>query len=197
VLRAARAYGAPAVPGDRPITITTPYDVSRDTALRVATPLSSPWMGDVVTQLARDPLLATVAADGHAASDAARGDPPGANWQTVVSAANGNPFIRVAAVNTNGRERLLLLSERGADDAATAALIVAASRAASSAMPVRELEPRTLSDAELADLQRTAETESRRNRAAGGSDGRWLWLVALMLLGIETWLRRRPAERAS
>lgn len=65
----------------------------------------------------------------------------------------------------------------------------------------REAEVLTVSDAELAAWSREAppidaSNAGRWQGVLSDSDGRWLWLLALLLLGVETWARRRPAGSA-
>jgi hypothetical protein len=63
----------------------------------------------------------------------------------------------------------------------------------------RETEVATASDAELASWRRDPApvTTVPGEPVAGGvpdSDARWLWLVALLLLGIEAWIRRAAPQ---
>ena len=90
------------------------------------------------------------------------------------------------------RDGLLLFSLADAGTLASAALIAAAVRANSDAPPVAELEPASLDSETLAALQRPPSSEPAPGTMNSGdaSDGRWLWLLVLILLGVETWLRR-------
>ncbi|HET7698482.1 MAG TPA: BatA domain-containing protein [Vicinamibacterales bacterium] len=65
----------------------------------------------------------------------------------------------------------------------------------------REAEVLTVPDAELASWRRDAAplamtTYRPSGQADGDSDARWFWGIALALLGVETWLRRRDAGAA-
>jgi hypothetical protein len=51
-----------------------------------------------------------------------------------------------------------------------------------------ELEPQTVSAAALAAWQRSPATPTETSDDR--SDGRWLWLMVLGLLGVETYMRR-------
>lgn len=58
-----------------------------------------------------------------------------------------------------------------------------------------ELEPRSIAPETLRGWERAPATTSSRNN--GEPQGRWLWLVALMLLGVEMWMRRGRAATAA
>jgi len=60
-----------------------------------------------------------------------------------------------------------------------------------------EREPDTLAAATLEGWQRVAAPRSSSGRAGDRSDGRWFWLVALLLMGLEGWMRRRPVYAPS
>ena len=110
----------------------------------------------------------------------------------------GRPVVVATQDGTSSDRRLLLVSSADAGSLASALLIAEAQRALSMAPPLSELEPSVISDRVLATLQRPpATTTEQPARTNGGlSDGRWLWAVALLLLGVETWMRRPLAETA-
>jgi hypothetical protein len=110
----------------------------------------------------------------------------------------GRPVVVSTQDGTSSDRRLLLVSSADAGSLASALLIADAQRALSMAPPLSELEPSVISDRVLATLQRPpATTTEQPARTNGGlSDGRWLWAVALLLLGVETWMRRPLAETA-
>ncbi|HUR20722.1 MAG TPA: BatA domain-containing protein [Vicinamibacterales bacterium] len=79
-----------------------------------------------------------------------------------------------------------------------AALIAAILRAA--APPVlsdAEREPDTLGAATLEGWQRLAARSSAAGRVGDRNDGRWFWLLALVLFGVEAWMRRQPTRAHS
>ena len=79
-----------------------------------------------------------------------------------------------------------------------AALMAAIMRAvAPPALTDAEREPDTLAAATLQGWQRTAARSSSAGRAGDRNDGRWFWLVALALFGVEAWMRRRPDRTQS
>jgi len=79
-----------------------------------------------------------------------------------------------------------------------AALMTAILRAAAPpALSDAEREPDTLSAATLDGWQRVATRSSFTGREGERNDGRWFWLLALALFGVEAWMRRRPADTPS
>jgi hypothetical protein len=191
-LAAALAAAAPPVTSGRSVAIVYPQYERRRELLRTAQPLDERWMADAIARLRDDATFATASSTADAADDATDAAP----FAVVASTDAGRPVILAARGNIEGRDRLLLLSMADAGSLTSAALIAAVSRALSTSPPVRELEPATLSDAQLGVWQRSASAESRGSDA-DASDGKWFWLVALGLLAIETWLRRAPRADTS
>ncbi|MDB4877893.1 MAG: putative rane protein [Gemmatimonadetes bacterium] len=184
-LRAAATVGV-LLPVDtnHAIGIVYPTYGQRAELLRSATSLRAAWMADVIARIAADSLLAGAAG---AASEA-----------TLVVADSGAALVvahnqtgRPAVLAAQDHDRLLLFALTDASSLASAALIAATARALSRAPAATELDPATIPDATLASWQRapSAEAPSSANRGSA-SDGRWLWLLALILLGIEWWARR-------
>ena len=69
--------------------------------------------------------------------------------------------------------------------------------AAPPVLPDAEREPDTLASTTLDGWQRTATPTSFAGRPGGRADGRWFWLLALILFGVEAWMRRRPVRGQS
>jgi hypothetical protein len=60
------------------------------------------------------------------------------------------------------------------------------------------MEPTTVPDDALRSWQREPDAGATSQVSTdGASDGRWLWIVALVLLGVETWLRRARREEVA
>jgi hypothetical protein len=137
-----------------------------------------PWMTSVAASVRADSLLASVSLRVAATV---------ADTTGIVVARNSarRPVVIAAQSDT----RLLFLTAAEPGSVTSAALIAAIDRARSAAPPLAELEPATIDDATLAAWQRAPSADARSNNA-NDSDGRWLWLVALVLLGVETWIRR-------
>ena len=165
------------------------YD-GRAEVLAKATPIKTPWMAAVVVRLRADSMLIgaaatvvpTIAADSSGKFVVARGE-------------SGKPIAVAAQAPVDGRERLVLLPLVDAGSLTSAALIAAAARAVSPAIPPGELDPTTLPDDVIRAWQREPDANAvPRGNTDGASDGRWFWLIALALLGVETWLRRERRE---
>jgi hypothetical protein len=119
------------------------------------------------------------------------GDVAASAWRDTSIAGIGRAAI-------GGRERLLLFANVAPGSFESAALIVAAANALSGRVPAAELEPSTIADAQLAAWRREPASVVLPVGDGGESDGRWLWLLALLLLGVEAVLRRsRPPARGT
>jgi hypothetical protein len=126
-------------------------------------PVRERWMAQAVVALRRSPLLG----------------------ETNVSVTTGELDGRLVVETT--------AAAASAEAPAVARAVILAVRPESIAD--REAEVATVSDAELATWRRDAApvTTAPGEPFAGGvpdSDARWFWIVALLLLGVETWIRR-------
>ena len=175
----------------RPIAIVFPGYEGRAALARGAAPMSEPWMGDVLAALRRDSILVAAASGAEVADAGAE-----SSFVAVARTAAGRPVAVAAHGAAEGADRLLLFAQVDAGSLASAALIAAAMRAASVAIPVTELEPATLTEQTIATWRREARTGPEiANGDDGSSDARWFWLLALVLLAVETWMRRTPGKR--
>lgn len=99
------------------------------------------------------------------------------------------------------RERLVLFTDVAPGSLPAAQLTAMAAGAASVAPSPRELDRDFLPDAAIASLQRPvpndAPAPNRQAETNVPSDGRWLWLAALVLLLLEIPLRRRVTSSGS
>jgi hypothetical protein len=115
---------------------------------------------------------------------------------TLLVVARGfgeKPLILAGTADIDGRETLVLYSFA---DSGGHYLLRPSIDALVNPNAAAELHPTTVSDSELATWQRPPAPRESPGPKADSSDGRWLWLLALLLLGIETLLRRtapRPA----
>jgi hypothetical protein len=104
------------------------------------------------------------------------------------------PVVSSGVADVNGRSRLVLFTEVEPGSLAAARLAAASRHAMSVATRADELEPDVMSDAALTAMQRPSSgdipSQSRPVGDNGPSDGRWVWLAVLVLLIIETVLRR-------
>ena len=154
--------------------------------------LGSPWMSSLVARLRADSTL-IVAASSEPVSVASSADTVGR--LVVTRTDSGRPAVVAVQGQFDGRDRLILLPFVNASSLTSAALIAATTRALSDATPVTELEPTVVSDDVLRSWQR--EPDAGATSVAGedgASDGRWMWIITLALLGLETWLRRARRE---
>jgi hypothetical protein len=198
---AARAVVATMPGTDRPIAIVFAQAVERSSVIRDAKPLGVAWQGDALARLRGDSMLAAAALDADVVDDGALAQPGGSDSSAFVSVARtaaGRPVALATAGTVAGRDRLILLPLVDAGSLTSAALIAAAMRAASVEPAIGELEPTTVPESVLAGWRRAPSSEPTNASAADhASDGRWLWIVALLLLAAETWMRReRRATRA-
>ena len=176
-----------------PIMVVAPGYEGRGALIASSTQPRRAWMMDAVIRIASDSDLVSAA---RRAAVIAAGDTAG----TVVVARtdSGRPVVLAGESTTGGREQLVFYSLADAGSLTSAALLVGAARATSLAPPPSWLAPTTVSAADLSRWQRDpAQQENVGEVGSQASDGRWLWLVVLALLALETWMRRtrRVAER--
>jgi len=175
------------------VAIVFPSAAQRPELERHAGPLDEPWMTDLVAKLRSDSLLI----------DAAGGATVSTSLDSigfvVARSAGRRPVVAAAKGDIDGRSRLILFSAADPGSLTSVALIAAVDRARSIAIPLAELEPTTIADQTLASWQRAPTLEAPHPSSdSSDSDGRWLWILALALLGVETWMRRtRPATVGS
>lgn len=204
--RAALSLGALVMPStDRPIAVVHRGFEGRAGLLRDARALSEPWQAELVARLRADSVLIAAASGADVttldADSAFRlADPDttarASPFITVAQTRTGNPAVLAADASVAGRERLALFVRADAGSVTSAALLAAVARATAPGTPVGELEPGIIPDAALRGFYREA-SEATSTASAddpGSSDGRWLWALALLLLGVETWMRRGGRE---
>jgi hypothetical protein len=112
----------------------------------------------------------------------------------VVSRLSENPALGTFGHGVvEGRDRLLLFSAADGGTVALASLVAAVRTAVSVAPAVSELEPAVFSDSVLRAWERAAPQAGARSfgdASTGVSDARWGWVVVLLLLVLESWMRR-------
>jgi aerotolerance regulator-like protein len=155
----------------------------------------------------------TAAAARALAAAASFGVPPVDDKQRITVAFGGAPSTAGAAITTpwmlgtmlalrqSGLLResgaLVVRTEMHASSPAAPAIVRAVMLAASRGdFADRELEVVTIPDVDLAAWRRDSAPVSAPGNsvASDGSEARVLWAAALILLGIETWLRRRAGQ---
>jgi hypothetical protein len=160
------------------IPLALPLDTSRSAAVIFA------------RYRAKDALLASV-------------KPPSSAWELSLLASlreGGFPILIAGDAVVGGKERFVVLTDAEPLSLDAARLVSVARRALSGAPAPGELDPTTLSADALRSWERApAESSPAQNRPlddSGPSDGRWIWVVVLALLLVETWLRRREMVSA-
>jgi hypothetical protein len=151
-------------------------------------PIRAPWVADAVARIARDPaLLDESRRTAHGIVDRSLLQPP---WQPVTAAADGRP-VAVAAASG---DRLLVASV-GADGdllVPTLARAIAISLAPETDLRGAEIVP--IPDSQLRAWTRApGPPPPPRPENVERDDRRWLWAAVLVLLAIETWMRRQSA----
>ena len=179
LLQAVAAAGAPAGSADEPIAIRFSNAGPPPAGLTIVRP---GWMLRTVLRLREDatffPSLPSPEGDARS-SDA---------WTTVARSADGAPLVRAAA---SGRELLLEISAPP-DSLLAAATVRAALTARIDVDVYAEREVARLDEAWLTAFTRSsAEVTRDAWRSAESTDARWVWLLALVLLAVEQWLRDR------
>jgi hypothetical protein len=156
-------------------------------AVSDAAPIARPWMADAAARIARDPdLRAAAARVARGLSDPGFALPP---WQTLTSAADGRP-LAAAAGSAN---RLVVASAAAASDFVTPVLLRSIANGIASVPGQGAAEVVPIADAVLQEWSRpAAPVTSPRIDTVEQDDRRWLWVAALGLLALETWIRRVP-----
>jgi hypothetical protein len=200
-IAASQAIGTPAEAPTHPISVMLPDAADRASMLATAGAIDAPWMFDAITRIGSDaaikaaalriiatPVTATITGATVIARDAS---------STPLLVAFRSPAAAgTASAVGNSASELVLLAQSD-DDLFISALVTAARVTARDPTAIRELEPVSIPPAELAAWQRpTPETGSPAPDARDASDGRWFWLAALVLFGVEGWMRRSPAASA-
>lgn len=111
----------------------------------------------------------------------------------VARMADNTAIDRITRHDFDGREHLVLVTSTAPASLAGARLITRVLQALGPAVDPAELAPGELADEQLSAWTRPSQKEERAVPGEG-SDGRWFWLLALVLIAVESWLRRRSAH---
>jgi len=205
VLSAVRGLGAvalseaPTLGAGRAVVVVSPGADSAPSWMASARAIGEPWMGDVLYAVRHDTTLGSAARSLEMLTDSTILPP----FVVLRRAANGAPVVMAAAIPGVGdRTRVLLLSRSPAEHLATAALLLAASRAMTPRGGVTFADVAALPDDLLQRWQRApsappvgAQTSGvipdPGSADTGPSNGRYVWLLVLVLLGVEAMMRRR------
>jgi hypothetical protein len=186
LLRTVARAGAPAPSAGQPIALaftTNPTNVSNP-----SNP-TNPWMLSTLLKMRRDPALVDAARDHRPLKSA-----PGAPWAPVARGAGDAPVVLAAAAGAE----LVLLVAGDADDFLPAAALRSALVARRGAPGWDEHEVERIPAVQRAAWTRDAagieHAVPEESQHAPG-DARWVWIGVLILLGMETLMRRRVRER--
>ena len=158
-------------------------------------PIRTPWMADAAARLLRDVELQTAAA--RVATGFVDGQFSAAPWQAVAFSADGRPLA--VAAETSGR--LIVASAAGASNIVTPLLMRSLANGLGAAPDLQIGEVAPIADRLLREWARPAPNPSAPvanalRKDESENDRRWLWLAALCLLAIETWMRRARSAAA-
>jgi hypothetical protein len=173
---AALATGAPATGRrDRPVAVLFPRFELRDSWLRDARPLSHVWMFDAANRIASDALV-------RGAAD---------RLATPVAKA-----VQFVTHPIDGVDALVVVANTAPHTVLAAATLSAAMSAAADVVPAAELSPTVWSVEQLKSVERPAGESGREKAGVPGdrSDGRWFWIAAVVLLVVESVIRRSRAS---
>jgi hypothetical protein len=173
---------------DQPIAV----QLAGATSAATPAPISPGWMLGTVLRVLDDPALSASALSDSAGTAVQSGAaaPPGP-WTTLASNPRGEILVRAAA---SGAE--LLVDVKAPVDSLFAAEVVrAVLNARIDPGAYDEHEVARVDEALLAALSRPPGPVTLEAwRTSESSDARWAWLGALILLGVEQWLRGRSVR---
>lgn len=189
---AARIAAAP-VPFDTSIAVAIAYAGApdRERLQREARPIANPGHADIFLRLDRDPLL-RAALEVTTSTDAAPSD----GERPALRGVGGNSaVVHAARAEVSGRETLVLFPSFPPDELASVVLIAAVARAVAPPPSPLELEPERIPAETLRQWERRSDVGLKLPaQATGESDGKWLWLAVLVMLGAEALVRRRKGD---
>lgn len=163
-----------------------------------ATTPDAGWMANALLAVRNSDLLASSAASENVSDSAVV-----APFTVVATNSRGAPVVYAAQSESKGAKRLVFFNRAEPTGFVSAALIAAVSSAIAQPSTVAESDTSRISEETLRTFMRApaditasdVERERAASAVAGLSDGRWLWLVALVLLALEWWMRRTAASR--
>jgi len=183
----------PAAFEDRNIQIAFPGAANEIGLWQSAKAIDARWMFDVVAAVRADATLSRLAG----AEPAVTGPPTAPGSVSVIfEDASGKPRLVAGAAHRAGNVTLMFFSLTAPGDLFSAALVRAVARASAANVPAGEQEPETIAADQLLRWSRPASPAPIGSGGATDSDGRWVWVIVLLLLFVETWMRRRTIPAA-
>lgn len=151
-----------------------------------AAPVRTPWIADAIARIARDADLR--AATRQLTATLPTGTFDREPWHIVAEDRDGRP---IAAASADRPDRLVVASATQPDQLATAVLMRSMLSAMAPASSFDDAEVVPISDAQLRAWSREPAVAASPSRdTADDDDRRPVWLAVLILLGVETWMRR-------
>jgi hypothetical protein len=173
----------------RKVAVVFPrYSARRDLA-RGATALSSSWQGDLLMTIGRDRLLTAVAGSASVTPSCESGG------VAIAHNAGGEVVATMAGASAATEYAVVVFACVEAGSVAGTTLLASVVAAVQAAPPIQELEPVVVPDETLRSWERPPAEPGPRGMRDTSPDGRWFWLVAIVLLLAEEWLRRRAKRR--
>jgi len=171
-----------APPGNRRATLVV---IGDGVALPNAGAMTQAWMGEAVARIAGDSDLMAVAGRAHEPFDPSRDIT--APWIPIVHDASGRTLAAVAADGG----RLMVASAADATSFMTPLLIRAIVNGMADPADLRAAEVLPIRDEQLRAWTRPpGPLPTVRPDTIESDDRRWLWVLVLVLIGAEGWIRR-------
>jgi hypothetical protein len=158
---------------------------ARDDLMRQVSIIDQPWQGDRLLALRRNRVLTSLARDTEIVADC---NPPGV---AVMHNDRGQAVATTITTRAAPAAELVVFSCVRAGSLPAAALMAAIVSAGDSVPSMLESEPAVVTEEVLRAWERPATLHAPRGTDETSPDGRWFWLVALALLLLEEWVRRR------
>ncbi len=189
-LAAVRATTHPMRASSRRVAVIFPrYSARREFADR-AVPLDSIWHGDLLIALRRDKVLA-------AAAEAAIVTPAcDASGVIIARTMRGDVVATMVRSPPGAAHEVLVFACVEPGSFAATALLAATVSALGPVPAMQELEPQFVPDETLRRWERQPTGIAPRAPDETSPDGRWFWVVAIVLLFVEELLRRRSPRKA-
>lgn len=188
-LAAIRAVARSGGSSNRSIAVAFPRYASLNELAGQVAPLQSRWQGDLLLALRRSPLLESTARGALVVAPCVTGG------VAIAYNKRGDVVATLAGIRTGGAHETLVFACVEAGSLAATGLLAAVSTALDPVSPMRELEPTVVPDELLRTWKRPATEHAPRGVDDTSPDGRWFWLVAIGLLLLEEWIRRRAPSR--
>ena len=186
---AAVAERFPLATSTHAIAIVFPGYAGTGGQIRQVTSLREPWQGAFLMALHRNRLFREHTGVADSSSCVL---PVGT---ALLRNGHGSAVAALGAGQPGSPYDLVVFSCLRPGTLASTSLIAAIVDAASPEALYGELEPTTLPDETLRQWERPSSDVAPRGVDTSSPDGRWFWLLALLLLGVEQWLRRKTRPR--